>query len=86
MNRSKRLLTVSIFLILAATFASMGACLDFSTPLDKINFHLQAVTNWKLFLSLGWWHMSTSPFSPRTSSGADPCRPFACCLSLCEFI
>ena len=37
MNRSKRLLTVSIFLILAATFASMGACLDFSTPLDKIN-------------------------------------------------
>lgn len=37
MNRSKRLLTVSIFLILAATFASMGACLDFSMPLDKIN-------------------------------------------------
>ena len=29
-------------------------------------------------------HVSTS-LSSRTPSGADLCRPYACCLSLCEF-
>lgn len=42
----------------------------------KLNFHLQVVINWRLFLGQRWVYVSSSPFSSRTSYGADPCRPW----------
>ncbi|MDE5549069.1 MAG: InlB B-repeat-containing protein [Clostridia bacterium] len=37
MNRNKKILIVSILIILATTLVLMGACFDFSAPLGKIN-------------------------------------------------
>lgn len=54
-------------------------------PLEKTDFHGQVVINWRQFLGQGWGHVSTSPFSFRTPSGAGPCRPCVCFLSFYEF-
>lgn len=52
----------------------------------NLNFHLQVVINWRQFLDQGWEHVSTSPFSFRTPSGAYPWRPCVCFFSICEFL
>lgn len=42
--------------------------------------------NWRLLLCQRWGLVSTFPFSPRTPTSADLCRPVHPCLCLCEFL
>lgn len=46
----------------------------------KLIFQLQVISNWRQPLGWGQGHVSTSPLSSKTPSGADWCRTCACCL------
>lgn len=55
-------------------------------PFEIINIIL--AIGYQLEISSRLWvgHMSTSLYSLMVPSGADPCRPCACCFSLCELM
>lgn len=55
---------------------------------DSIGVKISFASGFQLKIAscLGWGHVSSCPFSSRSTSCADPCGSCACCYSLCEFI
>ena len=50
-------------------------------PLEKSKFSFTSSYQWEIVSGLGMGHVPTSPIL-RIPSGANPCRPGACCNSL----